>query len=147
MQRAVLQAAESETREALAAGKRKDPEPSEESEPWQAVEGSSAEDAREALRRMQEDLRRQREEKAGKDANWPAAGMSGFSLKERGQGDWVNYQPPSAVLAKVAAAQTFNPATETGEGPSPAASLCFCAALPPSTWSQRAAQSREPFAA
>uniref|UniRef100_A0A061RJ26 Polyglutamine-binding protein 1 n=3 Tax=Tetraselmis sp. GSL018 TaxID=582737 RepID=A0A061RJ26_9CHLO len=110
VQRAVLQEAETEARGVLsgsAGDKRKEPEPG--TEPWQAVDGGSAEEAREALRRMQEDLRREREAKA-------SAPTSGFAAiaKERGMGDWVNYQPPSAVLAQVAASKTQPEASAQG---------------------------------
>jgi len=98
VQRAVLQEAEAEMRDTLAAGASAHSSHPTPEGPWQGAEGGTVDEAREALKQMQEDLRRQREDKAMEGKS------SGFA-KERGQGDWANYQPPSAVLAQVAASR------------------------------------------
>ena len=102
VQRAVLQEAEAEARGVLmqqqtrAGDKRKGPEEGDQEDPGAA---------RDALVRMQEQLRRDREAKQQQQQQQlqqqPTSGFA--AIKERGMGDWVNYQPPSAVLAQVAA--------------------------------------------
>lgn len=101
MRQAVLREAEAEARgvlDAEAGAKRKAPE---DSTGWDAVEAGSAGEAKGALKRMMDDLREARASKA--DAEPGSSSGFGALAKQRGQGDWVNYQPPSAVMAQVAA--------------------------------------------
>lgn len=121
MRQAVLRQAEAETRgvlDAEAGAKRKAPE---DSTGWDAVEAGSAQDAKGALKKMMDDLR---EKRAGKQEAEPGSG-SGFGAlaKQRGQGDWVNYQPPSAVMAQVAARGTVLPVPTSSPAAAPAAQV------------------------